>query len=474
MTVARSSGVLALALLGDALLYVALPVDAPVFGVSAGSVGVLLSANRLVRIVSYGAIARVAERLGPRRLTLLAAVAATISTIGYGVVQGVVPLLVLRLLWGLAFGALSLTTIVYAVEEPTRAGARVGASRALTAMGPLLALSGGPLIAAQWGSRAAFVVLGALTMLAIPLAASLPGGRAAVARPVDGRRQRRMGFLSRRSFLTWWSFTVGFAVDGVFAVSFALLVATLVPVRTAMALTGLVLAARYAAEIVLAPLAGRLADRLGAMPMLRWCSALVAAGFLLMASDRGFALWAGAATVVVGRGLLLPLGSAALAVAPPRAGNGSGSAFRDHGDLAAWRDLGAALGPLVAGWAAISLPTSGLYAALAFMIITVLLARRPSSLLTWLRGWLPAWRRLRPLPASRVSLDNGEAHLRAAPGYVTTATGVDDADRIPAVLPRAHDHARADRPHVRAGGDGVGGPEQRQRITAQRPRLRAG
>jgi hypothetical protein len=223
LTVPRSSGVLALALLGDALLYVALPVDAPAFGVSAGSVGVLLSVNRLVRIVSYG------------------------------VVQGVAPLLVLRLMWGLAFGALSLTTIVYAVEEPARAGARIGMSRALTAVGPLVALTAGPLLAAQWGSRPAFVVLGVLTVAAIPLATSLPGGRVGVAAPVEGRRRGRMGFLTRRSFLTWWSFSVGFAVDGVFAVSFALLVATVMSTRTAMALTGLVLATRHLAEILLAP-----------------------------------------------------------------------------------------------------------------------------------------------------------------------------------------------------------------------------
>lgn len=450
LTVPRSSGVLALALLGDALLYVALPVDAPVFGVSAASVGVLLSVNRLVRIVSYGAIAQAAERLGPRRLTLLAAVAAAVSTIGYGVVQGAAPLLVLRLMWGLAFGALSLTTIVYAVEEPTRAGARIGGSRALTALGPLVALTGGPLLAAHWGSRAAFVVLGVLTVAAIPLAASLPGGGAGVAVPAEGGRRGRLGFLTRRSFLTWWSFAVGFAVDGVFAVSFALLVATFVPTRTAMALTGLVLATRYVAEILLAPLAGRLADRSGAMPMLRRCSVLLASGFLLMASGAAWGLWAGAATVVIGRGLLLPLGSAALAVA----GHGSGSAFRDHGDLAAWRDLGAALGPLVAGWAAITLPTSALYAALALMILTVLVVRRP------------AWRRLRPLPTIPVSLHRGRAQSRALPGFVTTAPGVDDADRITAGRPRAHDHARTDRPHVCPGSVGVGDTAERQRVLA--------
>ena len=56
---------LALALLGDALLYVVLPIHAAAFGVTLAWVGVLLSANRFVRIFGYGAIAVLARAIGP-------------------------------------------------------------------------------------------------------------------------------------------------------------------------------------------------------------------------------------------------------------------------------------------------------------------------------------------------------------------------------------------------------------------------
>src|SRR5262249_22274247 len=86
--VARVALVLALALLGDALLYVVLPLHAPSFGVTFAWVGILLSANRLVRIIGYGAVANIGRRIGLRRLTIAAAVGATLSTAAYGLRLG--------------------------------------------------------------------------------------------------------------------------------------------------------------------------------------------------------------------------------------------------------------------------------------------------------------------------------------------------------------------------------------------------
>ena len=74
----------------------------------------LLSANRLVRIFAYGAIAEVSRRIGARRLTIAAAIGATASTAAYGVCTGEEPLLVARIVWGLSFGALNLTMLAYA------------------------------------------------------------------------------------------------------------------------------------------------------------------------------------------------------------------------------------------------------------------------------------------------------------------------------------------------------------------------
>jgi DHA1 family inner membrane transport protein len=53
-----SSAILSLALLGDALLYAVLPAFAEDFGLTLPWVGVMLSANRFVRVFAYGFIAR--------------------------------------------------------------------------------------------------------------------------------------------------------------------------------------------------------------------------------------------------------------------------------------------------------------------------------------------------------------------------------------------------------------------------------
>ena len=142
-----SSGALSLALLGDALIYIVLPVNADLFGVSLAWVGVLLAANRIVRTFSYGALAVLGERIGIRNLCILASVTAVVSTAMYGLFQGWAPLLAARILWGLSYGALLLVALGYAASDRAKTGTRVGVSRAIEQFGPLLALTGGAWLA---------------------------------------------------------------------------------------------------------------------------------------------------------------------------------------------------------------------------------------------------------------------------------------------------------------------------------------
>lgn len=52
-----SSGALSLALLGDSLIYVVLPVNAEAFGVSLFWVGILLAVNRVILTFTCGFVA---------------------------------------------------------------------------------------------------------------------------------------------------------------------------------------------------------------------------------------------------------------------------------------------------------------------------------------------------------------------------------------------------------------------------------
>ncbi|MBI4182410.1 MAG: MFS transporter [Proteobacteria bacterium] len=324
---------ISLALLGDALLYVVLPVNAAAFGVDLLWVGILLSANRLVRILAYGALAALGEAIGIRRLAVLGALAGAVSTLMYGWVAGGPALLAGRLLWGLSFAALNLATLAYAVSERLRAGARVGLSRAVQQVGPALSLGLGGWLAALLGPRDVFLWLGLVSLSAVPLALRLPEVARAPERGASLRppRPRRLDLLF---------FAIGFAVDGVFSASITVILAATVSVEAAMISGGLVLALRRLAEMFAAPLAGHFGDRYGLGRGLVVSSLALALGLGLVA---GGSPYAGAILVALAQGALAALGPAAAV-----AGAGGG-ALRPLSALHTWRDMGSALGPLAAG-----------------------------------------------------------------------------------------------------------------------------
>ena len=147
---ARHSAIaLALTLPSDTCLYLLLPMFASQFGVSLFEVGVLLAANRLIRIVGYGYIARFYARRGDRPTDTLAVIAAALASLGYATLSGVWLLLPFRLLWGLAFAALNISTLSMATSDARGAAKRNGRSRAIIAAGPTLALPAAALLAEQ-------------------------------------------------------------------------------------------------------------------------------------------------------------------------------------------------------------------------------------------------------------------------------------------------------------------------------------
>jgi DHA1 family inner membrane transport protein len=101
---------LAFALPADTLLYLVLPMYAAQFGITLAEAGILLAANRVVRIFGYSWVTRFYARHGDRPTCLLAVGAASVCALGYGFVSGFWMLLPLRLVWGLCFGALNLST----------------------------------------------------------------------------------------------------------------------------------------------------------------------------------------------------------------------------------------------------------------------------------------------------------------------------------------------------------------------------
>ena len=158
-------------IMGDSMIYAVLPSNISSFAVSAGLVGVLLSANRFVRLVSNPLADRLFRRFGMERPLALAVVLSIVTTLAYGIGPGFAVLLIARILWGLCYSILRLGGYVTVLEdgrERDRArlmGLSSGGQRAGSIVGVLL----GGILFDLTGRLASFSIVAGLGLVALPL-----------------------------------------------------------------------------------------------------------------------------------------------------------------------------------------------------------------------------------------------------------------------------------------------------------------
>ena len=322
-----SAACLGLVWFGDTVIYIVLPLYALAFGFDALTVGVLLSINRVVRIVGYGWVAPLARAYGANVLTAAACAAAAISTLAYGLLSGFLLLFAARMVWGAAWGIINLTMTAYAYGDGRSAGTRIGVARAVSSAGALAALVAvGPLCLAL-GPQQMFVIYGLLGLAAIPLAFLLPPLRAA---PSDGQAARRWTLTPFNALF----FVLSFGADGVLGATVAVLLAEFMPVASAITGAAILLALQRVVIIVLALFSGPLTDRLGAQRLLLPCSLAVAAGLAVIASGH---VYVGTIIVIVSRALLATVG-------PVLAAQKSTDRIAALASFATWTDVGLAAG----------------------------------------------------------------------------------------------------------------------------------
>ncbi|WDZ94822.1 MFS transporter [Herbaspirillum sp. WKF16] len=322
---------LAAALPCDIVLYLLLPMYAEQFHVTLAEVGVLLAANRLVRIAGYRWVTRFYSRRGDRPTCFYAVCAAIACALGYTVASGFWALLPLRLLWGMAFAGLNLSTQAMSTSNPIGAARRSGRSRGVIAIGPMLWLPLAALLASHYGPRPVFALVALTAVIGLFAARRLPQHAYP---PLPARRWKLPNALD------WWSFLEGLTLDGLFIVGLAYMSKQSFSEHAEL-IAGVLMALRYFGEIVLSPLGGWLAERFGAVKVLvtlslATCAALVGFG--------GGLLWLFAGFIVILRALQLPLLPPIVAARTPPAERVHALAGR-----AIWRDIGAGMGPMLAG-----------------------------------------------------------------------------------------------------------------------------
>jgi MFS family permease len=118
----------ALSLVGDSSLYALLATHTAEAGIALSSVGLMLSANRWIRLPLNPIVGLVIERIRRRKLFLPALFLGAFSTLLYALNLGSTLFLVARLLWGIAWVGIWLTgnTIVLDASPPESRGRWLG------------------------------------------------------------------------------------------------------------------------------------------------------------------------------------------------------------------------------------------------------------------------------------------------------------------------------------------------------------
>ncbi len=346
--------VIAVAMIGDTLLYAVLPLYHQDFGVSLAMVGVLLSLNRWIRLLANSGVAAIGERVGPHTLMVAAAVGSVVSTTLYGLAEIPAVQIAARILWGISYASLNLSTLAYAVSDRANAGKRVGASRAAIGIVQATSLVGGAWIVLHLGPRSVFLIFGALTLVALAAALILPRLPREPAAPGKGFR------LPVPHRLEVWGFVMGFSGDGVFLLTLAFLLKDSITSVAAVMATAMLLALRWLVEITTGPLGGWIGDRFGARRIAIANGALLVGGFVLIALGHDVI---GALLVVMTRGMFNTLIPVLVIERGPE--NKARSVLSSQASYSTWRDFGAAVGPLSAPWLFLNVAQGPLYAALA-------------------------------------------------------------------------------------------------------------
>jgi MFS family permease len=169
-----ASLVMAFAGLGDAFLYSVLPIYGESMGFSVFFIGVLLSVNRFIRIISNTFIANLINLLGMKRILVLSASLAALTSLIYGLKIGVIFFLGARIIWGLSYSGLKISTLNYAAKVKENAGVSFAVVHAIKSLGAILVFGFGPILIYEFGIEQGFIIIALISSCGILVAYRLP------------------------------------------------------------------------------------------------------------------------------------------------------------------------------------------------------------------------------------------------------------------------------------------------------------
>jgi MFS family permease len=156
-----------LSLLGDTTLYSVLPTHTAEAGIAVASLGIILSANRFVRLALNGPLGILYDRWRRRPLFISALFIGALSTLSYGFSQGFWPLLAGRLLWGLSWAGIWVggNTIILDITTQENRGRRMGYYQAFFFVGAASGSIFGGFLTDLFGYHLTMKIHASLTLL---------------------------------------------------------------------------------------------------------------------------------------------------------------------------------------------------------------------------------------------------------------------------------------------------------------------
>lgn len=289
------SGVTALSLFGDALLYSILPLYAGNLGIPLFAVGIILSMNRWVRLATNPLAAKVYERRGLFKPLLAAMILAVFSTFLYSRTWGLLVFLLARAIWGLSWSHLRLGSLLVILSTSSSSlGLAIGTHHALTRLGSAFtSIVGGFLVdrgGYQWGLTIMTILSSLGILLVFGLRRFLPEELGeTMGDPQTTRKTVAMVPELSPAMCYAGGFVISFVSAGVIVSSLSLVLhqrlgdaITLGAWTLGIAtVSGLLFAVRWTSSLVVAPLVGRIIDLTGRVGIFRLLTVVMAGALLI-------------------------------------------------------------------------------------------------------------------------------------------------------------------------------------------------
>lgn len=388
-TVYLVSAIMGLTLLGDSLLYSVLPLNAEVLGIPLLAVGVILSVNRWVRMVTNFLAAKSFARWGLHKPLVAAIVATVLVTFIYAQPKGIGVFLLARMMWGLCWSHIRLGSyLVILGTSGTALGISMGIRQAIARVGSAFAVLVGGFLVDWFGYRVGVTSMALLSSMAIPVAYRLHSeleDRNILDHAVQETHDNPCNLRPRSSlmFYNLAGFVTSFVGVGLVVSSVSLLLQqrigdcmTVFGVEVGIAtISGVLLAIRWISTFVMSPLAGRFSDVWGRRKTFLCLSIAELVALLALVFTNG-----PIATIAFAV-MLFAVGTSLEVVLEAAIGDGAleGDAARHMSTYSSFYDLGAACGPLLGYMigAQYGLSLSYLVGAMLILVVTVMLYFSP-------------------------------------------------------------------------------------------------